>query len=257
MKVLLAIEDARRIDITENFLSGLVSSGTITIKILHVITKSDENAAENSGELFHNAETLVKSTCTRLSRRFPGAEVEGCVRKGAIKQEIIDEARAWQTDLIMLGPYGKRGSNEILEVNEAQRILPGVTCTVVLLSSGHERSSVYRANRQTAILCALFMQTLIISCLSAAAGDQPIRKEVTGKDYFQQYCASCHIGGGNLVNGTKPVAGSPVLKNLAIFQKYLENPPGHMPYYKSVVSDQKIIQKLYQYCKKLKKTEST
>lgn len=119
------------------------------------------------------------------------------------------------------------------------------------------RSNVFKANRNTAILSVVVLHTLIMTCLSASAGDQTITRDVTGKEYFQQYCASCHVGGGNLTNRKKPVAGSSVLKNLAIFQKYLENPPGHMPYYKSVVSDKKTIQKLYQYCRKLKKTEST
>lgn len=92
--------------------------------------------------------------------------------------------------------------------------------------------------------------------LTALAGEKLTKKEVTGKEYYQQYCASCHVAGGNLAKRTKPIAGSSMLKSVALFQKYLENPPGHMPYYKSIVGNQKTLQKLYEYCRKLKKTES-
>jgi len=101
------------------------------------------------------------------------------------------------------------------------------------------------------------MFSAIIFCLSPVAiGKDAKKKELSGKDYYQQYCSSCHGLGGNLAKPTKPIAGSSELNSIATFQKYLENPPGHMPYYKTVVTDKKTLQKLFDYCRKLKKTES-
>lgn len=107
---------------------------------------------------------------------------------------------------------------------------------------------------------ALFTTATIFSafflCFCPIVSGQDATKKVSGKDYFQQYCASCHVMGGNLAKTNKPVAGSAELRSIATFQKYLENPPGHMPYFKSVVTDKKILRKLYDYCRTLKKTES-
>lgn len=81
-----------------------------------------------------------------------------------------------------------------------------------------------------------------------AANEDPL-----GARAFQQYCASCHTGGGNRVVTNRPVAGSDKLASIIIFKKYLSMPPGHMPYYENVVKDPKILKALYDYCKSLKK----
>jgi mono/diheme cytochrome c family protein len=78
------------------------------------------------------------------------------------------------------------------------------------------------------------------------------KKQVDGKAYFQQRCASCHAGGGNLVEPARPVKNSKVLSNMESFKSYLSKPPGHMPYYDDVVKDPVMMRKLYDYCKSLK-----
>lgn len=76
---------------------------------------------------------------------------------------------------------------------------------------------------------------------------------IDGEGVFQQYCSSCHLSGGNLTVPGKPVAGSKKLSTVAVFKDYLNNPVGHMPYYKNVVTDQTLLNSLYQYCKTLRK----
>jgi len=76
-------------------------------------------------------------------------------------------------------------------------------------------------------------------------------KHLSGEQVFKQYCASCHLGGGNRVKAHHPVAGSKQLATMATFKSYLSDPPGHMPYYQMVVKDEKTMQALYDYCKKL------
>ncbi|CAN5640516.1 hypothetical protein BH10CYA1_BH10CYA1_13720 [soil metagenome] len=77
-------------------------------------------------------------------------------------------------------------------------------------------------------------------------------KPVDGQSLFQQHCASCHQGGDNKVNPNRPVANSKVLITLASFKNYLKYPPGHMPYYQHIVSDDAVLKALYNYCKQLK-----
>lgn len=100
--------------------------------------------------------------------------------------------------------------------------------------------------------------TIAFGSLSLAQDKTPekVKGDRKGAEVFKQYCSSCHLGGGNRVNDKKPVAGSTVLKSITTFQKYLEQPPGHMPHYESLVKDKATVKKLLEYCRTLKKSES-
>lgn len=98
------------------------------------------------------------------------------------------------------------------------------------------------------------LMAVLVGLAPHCYGEESASKR-SGADIYKQYCSTCHVAGGNTAKPSKPLAGSKVLKSIATFQKYLEDPPGHMPYYKSIVTDKKLVKKLYEYCKTLKKTE--
>lgn len=77
------------------------------------------------------------------------------------------------------------------------------------------------------------------------------KAKIDGEGIYKQYCASCHLDGGNVTVPSKTVAGSSKLSTLAVFKDYLNNPVGHMPYYKNVVSDEAMLKALYKYCQTL------
>jgi mono/diheme cytochrome c family protein len=79
------------------------------------------------------------------------------------------------------------------------------------------------------------------------------KKKIDGQNVFKQHCASCHAGGGNLVDEKHPIAGSKELANIATFKAYLSAPPGHMPFYQDVVNDEETLKALHKYCESLKK----
>jgi len=93
---------------------------------------------------------------------------------------------------------------------------------------------------------------VVVVCLPSIAEKAAPRK-VDGEQIYKQYCASCHTGGGNSVKPSRPVAGSKQLATMATFKAYLSAPPGHMPYYRSIVADPQVLDALYHYCKKLTK----
>ena len=92
---------------------------------------------------------------------------------------------------------------------------------------------------------------MLIGAMAPVVSGKGAKKPVSGETVFKQMCASCHAGGGNSVNSKHPLAGSKQLATVATFKEYLSAPPGHMPYYQSVVNDKKTLEALYQYCKKL------
>lgn len=108
------------------------------------------------------------------------------------------------------------------------------------------------------IIFAVLAATAILnaSISDSNAKDQKSKNRIekaSGEVIFQQYCASCHQSGGNATVPSKTVAGSTKLGTLATFKDYLNNPLGHMPYYKNVIEDKTTIDALYKYCKTLKK----
>ncbi len=76
---------------------------------------------------------------------------------------------------------------------------------------------------------------------------------VDGAAVFKQYCATCHLEGGNSIKPSRPVAESKKVANIGIFKDYLSAPPGHMPYYENLVKDKKTLEALHRYCKSLKR----
>jgi hypothetical protein len=98
------------------------------------------------------------------------------------------------------------------------------------------------------VLLCLFFAGQFSALIGSAS---PHHRPVTGEVLFKQYCAECHLGGGNRVHENHPIAGSKTLASIVTFKDYLKSPPGHMPYYQSVVKNQRVLEALYKYCKAL------
>lgn len=100
-----------------------------------------------------------------------------------------------------------------------------------------------------AVITSFIMLGLLLA--PAATGKKSI-KPPSGESVYKSNCAQCHPGGGNIVNQSKPLRGAQELESFPTFKQYLENPQGHMPYYKHVISDDAALHALYKYCKSIK-----
>lgn len=83
------------------------------------------------------------------------------------------------------------------------------------------------------------------------AGAKSNSKKAGGKEIFQQYCAACHVAGGNIVKPAKSIVDSKKLGTYALFKDYLNSPTGHMPYYENLCTNQKALKSLYNYVRTL------
>lgn len=138
-KILIALKDAHSIDITENFISDLQSNGAHTLKILYAIDPLQAKSLHQIEAFRQEAIAFIESTSIRLSKRFTNLKIIGCVRIGAIDQVIVNEARNWGADLILMGPYGRNGTEQVLHDSDATAALPKAPCPVVLLRTQHEK----------------------------------------------------------------------------------------------------------------------
>ncbi|MBX9568870.1 MAG: c-type cytochrome [Candidatus Obscuribacterales bacterium] len=98
----------------------------------------------------------------------------------------------------------------------------------------------------------LILTVAVVSCLGFLCSVCEAKKTPNGEHLYKQHCASCHFAGGNRVKAGKDVAGSTHLSSLPVFKAYLSKPPGHMPHYQHLVSNEALLKALYQYCKTLK-----
>ncbi len=132
-KLLIALEDAHFMEVTEDFIDRLHPELSVQVKVFHAIEPDEATTASPIEKCRQEAAALVDSTCKRLRKRFPSLKVQGCFMEGLAKQAIVEEATSWGADLILMGPYGKLGADKLLLGSVAQSVLPNSPCSVVLL----------------------------------------------------------------------------------------------------------------------------
>lgn len=141
-KILIAIEDLYFIDAIETFISQIKTTGDLPVlKVLHVIDPKEAVYAWPSAEYRNEAEALVASVTDRLGKKFPNLHVEGLIREGCVKEEIVEEAKLWKSDLILMGPHGQKGIGKLLLGSVAKSVVPLAPCSVVLLRASKSKLS--------------------------------------------------------------------------------------------------------------------
>lgn len=84
------------------------------------------------------------------------------------------------------------------------------------------------------------------------AGSQSVNGAPSGEDTFKANCATCHAGGGNVVDPKKPLRGSAKLASKDAFKTYLLKAAGAMPAFPKIANDAPTMEALYNYCKTFK-----
>ena len=106
----------------------------------------------------------------------------------------------------------------------------------------------------------LWVTVICVACLLPSSEAKPRHTtsatpvNIIGKKTYEHHCASCHVGGDNLNNPNKPLAGSPKLKDIDTFKQFVG--AGHVQFAQQLVEDKKSFEALYQYCKSLPKVAS-
>lgn len=97
-----------------------VVDSTMLIEALILIEASREDA-----------EALVKNAAERISSR--GIEVSTAVVVGRPKVEIVEYAKGWGADLIVVGSHGRRGLTRFLLGSVAQAVIRHAHCSVEVI----------------------------------------------------------------------------------------------------------------------------
>lgn len=108
-------------------------------------------------------------------------------------------------------------------------------------------------------LCIYAVITFGLAIISAVISSKTLAQESSdGAKLYATNCGGCHSGGGNIIDKSLPLAGSPPMRSLAAFIKFNRNPlkpdgsKGSMPAFsEEKISDQEM-KMIYDYAKNLK-----
>jgi nucleotide-binding universal stress UspA family protein len=146
MKVLLAIDNSEYSAEAIKEVAKRPWPQKMTVRVISVVELVPSPAAElwydASGsleraqqEMTKRASALTQKTSETLKRK--GLKMESAVRKGDARSVIVDEARKWSADLIVLGSHGYSGIKRLLLGSERRRLL--AMLPVPLRLSGENR----------------------------------------------------------------------------------------------------------------------
>jgi nucleotide-binding universal stress UspA family protein len=91
---------------------------------------------ERTEELLAAAPALVEGAAEQLRRARPGASVSTKVAEGTPADEILDEARRWGANLIVLGSHGRGPIARALLGSVASRVAAAAPCGVEIVRPG-------------------------------------------------------------------------------------------------------------------------
>lgn len=85
--------------------------------------------------VFDAAKSLTDDAKTRLEAGLPNNEVRAEVVSGMIKSEIIDMAKTWHADLIVMGSHGRKGVSRLFLGSVAEEVLKDAPCSVEIVKA--------------------------------------------------------------------------------------------------------------------------
>jgi nucleotide-binding universal stress UspA family protein len=84
-----------------------------------------------AAEIRNSLESMVTTTAASLAAE--GRTVSHLVREGVAAEEIINEAKQWGADLILLGTHGRHGISRFLLGSVAERVAVHAPCSVEIV----------------------------------------------------------------------------------------------------------------------------
>lgn len=148
MKILVAVDGAPCSKFAAESLAHRVWQAGTTFKIISVVEPfHPELAGWNSGfvpaameaqkERFDESSRLVRETAENLraSQAISGSEivVEEEVLEGHVKEIIVETARQWGADLIVMGSHGRHGVEKLFLGSISQGVLSDAPCSVEIV----------------------------------------------------------------------------------------------------------------------------
>ena len=135
---------------------GLARAGRVRLRVLNVV---DELSVVAGIESYAVATDLIDSlrasgqsaldTAAAIAEKAR-VKAECVLREGrnrAVSDAILDEAKKWRADVIVMGTHGRRGMNRLLLGSDAERVLRESPVPVLLVKDDKRRTWQKRRGR--------------------------------------------------------------------------------------------------------------
>jgi nucleotide-binding universal stress UspA family protein len=144
MKIILAVDDSNDSEAAIGALSKLRPEEN-EIRVVHVlqpvaVSAPPQMAAGYAPELAGQApeaERLVSGYANKL--RSSGFRVETSVIEGDVRESIVDAAKDWPADLIVMGSKGHSAISQLLLGSAAESVVRHATCSVLIARGSKAR----------------------------------------------------------------------------------------------------------------------
>jgi nucleotide-binding universal stress UspA family protein len=150
MKIVLAVDGSQySADAAEAVTARPWPKGTV-IRVLSAVEDITPRAAElwygpvetlerARQEMLTQAEWLTAEAAESL--RASGLTAETAVRHGDARSVIVDEAKEWDADLIVVGSHGYTGLKRLLLGSVAQSVVSHAPCSVEVVRKKHQEET--------------------------------------------------------------------------------------------------------------------
>lgn len=137
MKILLAIDDSKFSEAATQALIARHKVQGLEVRVLHAIEPPTPLMAPEitayvpPTESAEEAKALVAKAAGEL--RSAGVNVTTTIAQGDPKSKILDDAKAWGADLIVLGSHGRKGLDRFLIGSVSEAVLRHADCSVEIV----------------------------------------------------------------------------------------------------------------------------
>lgn len=143
MKILLSIDDSKFSQAALRMLLAQNSPRKTTVRVLHVVEPMETpyypelsspyptNLADIDKRRMKAGRDLVEGVLKKL--RAAGFKAEGTVRSGHVRTLVVDVAKKWHANLIVLGSHGRQGLKRLLLGSVSDHVSRHAHCSVEIV----------------------------------------------------------------------------------------------------------------------------
>lgn len=144
MKVLVAIDNSKSSQEAVACLSDRLWHDGTDFLVVHVMEPVSpeyasmymtysSNYSRAVAERLCDAEKLAKNAAEYIKKRIPHTQVKSLVLEGPVKECLIEKARDWNADFIIMGSQGRTGLSKLLLGSVAEMVLSSSPCSVEVI----------------------------------------------------------------------------------------------------------------------------